>query len=148
MAAAGQEFLRFQGGETSAAGGSFCGSIICSVFCRLDSPRISDTQVLATPNSLAIYLSRCLFALPSTGGALICTFSRSPYRPTSASRLALGCTWQCNKRVWLSCHWKWGKLYVAKSLDAGHQSWVKLCGCGEITDDNAQYVNQQKHQDG
>ena len=83
--------------------GSCLGEVTHKRFSLPVSPEIRVTLDFDTLNMLARKAIRCLFALPSTGGAVILILRLLPIISASSSFEALGCTLTRNNKF-CSCH--------------------------------------------
>ena len=94
---------QISGRSIAAPSGSRVGLSIRNVFCLPVSPCSRLTADLGVPNQRLINAIKCWLALPSTGGAVIRIFRRSPCSPTISSLDERGCSRQRNSRQ-PSCH--------------------------------------------
>ncbi len=87
-------------GEASkpSATGMHCGRSIFTRLCRLFSPLMIVTLSWGTLNCFAKYFTKCLFALPSTGAAVMRILSCPSPVLENSSLAALGCKRQLRMR--------------------------------------------------
>ncbi len=129
------------------------GESIAICLCRLLCPASSVICARFTPKQRARKRSRCSFALPSTGGAVMRIFKLSPCRPQSSSALALGCTWQVSKSRW-PCHRTappdipWGRSGDAKGRGGDAISYRLLWSVSESNEHRQGCRHLHRHHDG